>query len=538
MEARRLATIGHTCLAAGLFACVAARAEADQSIAGTWVGGLESNGELGFYSATIEVGVAPAGVASMPLRDLSGPIRIASNGSDVRVEGPASIALSGRLAGDLITGTFEAQGGRASGPFRLMRIATIAPEVLAGYQGAYRFADGRVLMVERAPFAPGLMVTDASSGVARVVFPTSPTVFVAGPGVLVPHPAERHFAFESSNGHVSAVTSTSRGTVERATRVPIEAHEVRVGNGDVSLAGTLLLPSTPGPHPALVFTHGAGPAVREWFWGFGYLMAARGFAVVAFDKRGSGQSSGDWRDASFDDLADDAVSVARFLQARPDIDRTRIGFWGLSQGAWIAPLAAVRFGSAAFVMTLSGGGLTPAQGELLDSEWELTKVAAPAAAIREAIAFQSARNQFMQSGAGWEEYAERRARAMQPRALWYAHPGTDLNGPSARDSSEWERMRRYYFYDPTPTLRALRVPTLAIFGEFDTPRGVELNVAALTASLTAAGNRDFTMRVFPNGRHNLMDMGKAAPNEFARLDRFVPGLFTTMEAWLVQRAGR
>src|SRR4029453_666665 len=111
--------------------------------------------------------------------------------------------------------------------------------------------------------------------------------------------------------------------------------------------------------------------LREWYWGFGYLMAARGFAVLAFDKRGVGESTGEWRNATFEDLADDAVSGARFLQSRPDVDGRRIGFWGLSQGAWVAPLATVRFGSAAFVVTMSGGGVTPAQGELLDSEYAM-----------------------------------------------------------------------------------------------------------------------------------------------------------------------
>jgi pimeloyl-ACP methyl ester carboxylesterase len=319
-------------------------------------------------------------------------------------------------------------------------------------------------------------------------------------------------------------------------RVSAIEEEVRFQSGDVSLAGTLLLPQTPGRHPALVFTHGGGAAVREWFWGFGYLMAARGFAVLAFDKRGAGQSSGDWRDARFEDLADDAAAAARFLQARTDIDTTRIGFWGLSQGAWMASLAAVRFGRAAFVMTLSGGGLTPAEGELLDSEWELKKAGFTDADIRDALAFQNAKNAFMRSGARWEDYASLRARATQPRALWFALPGTDLNGPPNADSPDWSRTRRFYFYDPAPTLRALRVPLLAIFGELDTPKGVELNVKAITASLSAAGNQDFTIRVFPDGRHNLMDMSGVAPNEFARLERFVPSLFDLMESWLMKRA--
>ncbi len=118
---------------------------------------------------------------------------------------------------------------------------------------------------------------------------------------------------------------------ETATRVAIRREEVRFQNGDVWLAGTLLLPDTRGRrYPAMVFTHGGGPALREWFWGLGYLFAARGIAVRAFDKRGVGGSSGNWREASFEDLADDVVGAARLLQSRSDIEKKKIGFWGLS----------------------------------------------------------------------------------------------------------------------------------------------------------------------------------------------------------------
>ena len=508
--------------------------QTEPRIAGAWVGGLESAGDFTFYSATIDAD-ARTGTGSIPLRDLSGSLRISVDGSRVRIEGPSSVVLSGVLEGDAIAGDFEAQGGRTKGAFRLTRIAFVEPDTVAGYQGAYRFDDGRMLLIERAPWAPSaVLVTEATSGVARVAFAVSPAEFAAGPSVLVPYPREHTLSFDISGSTVMALTKTApSGTRERAVRVPTIEEEVSWRNADITLRGTLVRPAKAGPrYPAIVLTHGAGPAVREWFWGFGYLMAARGFAVLAFDKRGAGKSSGNWREATFDDLADDAVTASRFLQARPDIDPVRIGFWGLSQGAWIAPLAAVRSKDAAFVVTLSGGGLTPAEGELLDSEWELQKAGLADGDIRDALAFQSAKNSFMRSGSGWEDYAARRTRALQPRAPWYALPGTDLNGPSTAEHADWSHFRRFYFYDPAPTLRALRVPLLAIFGELDTPKGVERNVNALKTALSAGGNRDFTVRVFPNGRHNLMDMTGAAPNEFARLQRFVPGLFEAMAGWL------
>ena len=72
-------------------------------------------------------------------------------------------------------------------------------------------------------------------------------------------------------------------------------------NGPVTLSGTLLLPESRGPHPAIVLAHGSGAQDRN-----GYLanirfmadhLARHGIAVLTFDKRGSGRSTGDWASA-------------------------------------------------------------------------------------------------------------------------------------------------------------------------------------------------------------------------------------------------
>ena len=74
----------------------------------------------------------------------------------------------------------------------------------------------------------------------------------------------------------------------------IWAEEVTFKNGDITLAGTLVIPTAKikAEHPALVFTHGGGPQLREVFWGLGYLFAARGFAILSYDKRVVGKSTG------------------------------------------------------------------------------------------------------------------------------------------------------------------------------------------------------------------------------------------------------
>jgi dipeptidyl aminopeptidase/acylaminoacyl peptidase len=135
---------------------------------------------------------------------------------------------------------------------------------------------------------------------------------------------------------------------EHSPRVPVAREEVTFKNGDVTLAGTLLVPAAKikgGKHPALVFTHGGGAQLREVYWGLGYLYAARGFIVLSYDKRGVGKSTGNWGEASFEDLADDAVAGAKFLQSRTDVAANQIvtvreGAGAVSQKEFSAPRAA------------------------------------------------------------------------------------------------------------------------------------------------------------------------------------------------------
>jgi pimeloyl-ACP methyl ester carboxylesterase len=412
---------------------------------------------------------------------------------------------------------------------------------LASYVGAYRFRNGDYLVIDSFPDTPDtLWVTDVKSGEARAVFPRSETQFTGGPALRVVSPTRQTLTFRDNGGHwgvhVVDLDQKGRQSGAFATRVPIRQEEVIFKNGDVALAGTLLLPAAKGKRPALVFTHGSGPVLRDIMWGLGYLYAARGFAVLSYDKRGVGKSTGNWREASFEDLADDAVAAGRFLQARTDIAANQIGFWGLSQGGWIAPLAASRFPDAAFAIALSGGGLSPAETELFDSEYELSKAGYTANEVKDALAFQKLKNEIIASQDKWDEYAKARATAKDKK--WFRHQGIDVFGAERRDDPFWTHMRRFYVYDPAPTLRASKAPLLAIFGELDTPEGVKANVRAIRQILDEAGRRDYTVKVYPNGSHNLMEVPPDNPNEYVRLKRFPPGFFETMVDWTTTQLRR
>jgi pimeloyl-ACP methyl ester carboxylesterase len=160
----------------------------------------------------------------------------------------------------------------------------------------------------------------------------------------------------------------SSGTQSAGDRAETSQEEkVQFGSGGHTLAGVLVLPTTPGPHPAVVFVHGSGslsrndwtlhPTLREHF-------ARHGIASLCWDKPGVGASGGDWTQQCFRDRAQEALDAVKFLRGRREIDPNRVGLWGISQGGWICPLAASLSPDVAFIILVSAPTGTLAEQDL------------------------------------------------------------------------------------------------------------------------------------------------------------------------------
>jgi pimeloyl-ACP methyl ester carboxylesterase len=508
------------------------------ALTGEWVGNSSTpdKSELVRLSLTED-----AGEIRIPLSRFTQKLSLVRReGSQVRFElSSLKLVMTGTITGDEIDGEAEVPGSKAR--FHLTRIRKIAPEILASYVGVYRYQSGEDFAIERFDYIPDILhVIDVKSGEVRAIFPRSETEFIGGPALYVPTPTRLTIKFSGTRAQIIDLDLKGRPSNRKpgadAVRIPIRQEEVTFKNGDVTLAGTLVTPPSKGKHPAVVYTHGGGPALREVYWGLGYFYAARGFVVLSYDKRGVGKSTGNWRAATFEQLADDAVAAAKFLQTRSEVNPRQIGFWGLSQGGWIAPLAASRFADAAFAIALSGGGLSPAETELFDTEYELMKAGYATNEIKDALAFQRLKNDIIVSKDKWDEYA--RARAIAKDKKWFRHQGIDVFGPEKKDDPFWAYMRGFYACDPALTLRASKAPLLAIFGELDTPEGVKAEVRAINQIMNQAGRRDYRVKVYPGAVHNLMEAPRDNPNEYVRLKRFPPGLFETMVDWTTTQVRR
>src|SRR5690606_38123301 len=153
-----------------------------------------------------------------------------------------------------------------------------------------------------------------------------------------------------------------------------------------------------------VLLHGGDAQTRDFFWTTRFF-AGRGFAVLAYDKRGVGASTGDWRTASVHDLAGDALTAVVYLRARPDIRSNRIGLYGASAGGWTAPLAATMARERiAFIVARSPSALPERRNVIYEVEGDLRN----AGFGEEAVSHMRALHELdvavaKGGGAGWNE---------------------------------------------------------------------------------------------------------------------------------------
>ena len=416
-------------------------------------------------------------------------------------------------------------------------VRPVDEKVLREYAGVYRWDPNAFVYLqmweEFSGFGKPTLVALDESGEARTLYPTGRDQFFAGPGVAVPASIESRIEFtRDGTGRISSLTWQREGAPSRiARRVEIEKHEdVRFSSGDLQLAGTLIRPATGKTHPAVILVHGSGAENREYMLPWARFLIRRGVAVLGYDKRGVGGSTGDWNTASFDDLAGDVVAAFEYLKTRSDIDRASIGLLGISQAGWIMPLAAVRAKDIAFLISVSGAGVPVAETTIDQTKNELSALGTAPQLVEEIVGLLTLQYQYARTGQGWDEYAAARARVSAK--MGGAAPPTI---PGTRDDPYWQVIRRIYFYDPGPTLRQLKVPVLAIFGELDNNIVAEKNRAAWAAALKAAGNSDYTLRILPKANHAQFEAKVGSNAEGPTLQRFVPAYFTTIEDWLAKR---
>ena len=344
-------------------------------------------------------------------------------------------------------------------------------------------------------------------------------------------------ALTALSGGPCSTTSSANGAASEAVIV----EDVSFRDGEHTLSGSLYRPRGAGPHPALAMilgsdrqdrNHGGvGPALGRHF-------ARAGFACLFWDKRGVGRSTGDFQTQTFRDRAQEALAAIRFLAGRKDIKGDRVGLWGHSQGGMVAPLAASLSQDVAFLIEVSGWQGPAWKQDPVRVEAELRADGFPQAEIEQAVDFARLRMDMIRGDRPYK-HLENAQNAVK-RLPWF-------RAVHFCDRARFESARLAVGEDSSSWWSRVRCPVLVIYGDRDTSSGPpEPLVAIIRRGLDVAGNRDVTVRVFPEADHSLKrvrtpirvagDVRATIPAEEARPD-FATGYLETMTNWLAKKTG-
>ena len=326
---------------------------------------------------------------------------------------------------------------------------------------------------------------------------------------------------------------------------PYRSEEVAFDSsgGRAHLAGTLTLPEGNGPHPAILLISGSGLQDRDQhvfghrpFLVWADYLSRRGFAVLRFDDRQIGGSTGDAANATTADFVEDAQGGVRFLRSRAEIDPTRVGLMGHSEGAIVGAIVASRDPATAFLVMLAGVG---ERGDdlLVGQMRELERLAGmpPETVERSTAILRHLHSAVM--AVPLDQPAEA---ALQ--AAWCAILEED-GQPACTPMPEWALtlrlpwMRWFLRYDPSSTLAKVSCPVLAVTGSNDLQTPARTNLDGIRRGLR--NGVPATILRMDGLNHLLQHSSTGDPAEYPRIEETIaPEVLQTVHQWLASQVGQ
>lgn len=319
---------------------------------------------------------------------------------------------------------------------------------------------------------------------------------------------------------------------------------------DVTLAGTLTVPSGEGSFPAVLFITGSGPQDRDEtlmghkpFWVIADYLARRGIASLRYDDRGVGESGGDHMESTVEAFARDASAGIDFLVARPEVATGEIGIIGHSEGGLSGPIVAGMNKAVDFLVLLAPPG-EPLADLIVRQNADFLRLAGVSDDLidrlsldqKEAIAVvRDSSLSAAEMTAKLREIVKKQGDALSEEEKQAAGYDPAMIEQNIRVStSPW--FRSLMNEDPADYLRKVTIPTLALFGSKDLQVDAEVNRSAVEDALATAGNPDVTARIFENLNHLFQHTRTGGMEEYGKIEETIaPEVLETIGDWILQR---
>jgi pimeloyl-ACP methyl ester carboxylesterase len=317
---------------------------------------------------------------------------------------------------------------------------------------------------------------------------------------------------------------------------------------EVKLCGTLTLPQTGGPFAAVILIPGSGPYNRneeisghKIFLVLADYLTRRGIAVLRVDKRGIGESTGNYAASTTKDFSNDVLAGIKYLKSVNKIDSTKIGLIGHNEGGIIAPMVASGTNEVAFIVLMAGPGLPGDELLSLQSERMAKAEGYPEERIRKSIELNKKIYSTIKAGGDSLDIAE------ELRIIYFDNYNSldktekaEIRNPKAAFQRELKLMMspwyRYFIsYDPVPALEKVKCPVLALNGSKDLQVLPDENLASIKKALEKGGNKNFEIKELPGLNHLFQTAETGSPAEYMKIHETIsPIALQTIGDWIIK----
>ena len=313
----------------------------------------------------------------------------------------------------------------------------------------------------------------------------------------------------------------------------------------ITLAGTFTYPKKKGTFPTVILISGSGAQNRDEellghkpFLVLSDYLTRNGIAVLRYDDRGTAQSKGNYSTATTENLATDVEAAINYLKTRKEVNKSKIGLIGHSEGGIIAPMVASKSKDVDFIVLLAGSGIRGAELLLLQQKLIKTAGGISAEDLKESQAFYKGLFDIITEGksasetkVSFENYLKLATQKMPESEKGGMSNAAFIKLMEQQLLSPW--MSFFIKYDPAPVLEKVTVPVLALNGENDLQVPPKENLAAIKMALEKAGNTKFAIKELPGLNHLFQESQTGDPSEYATIEQtFSPTALEKIKNWI------